>query len=294
MILVVGATGLLGTEICKRLCERKRATRAFVREGARGESALRSMGASIAHGDLKDAASVNAACNGASVVITTANSILSRRRGDSLESVDRDGSLTLLRAASAAGVKHFLFTSVSPALPANNVFVRYKREVESAVRASPLPWTILQPTAFMEIHAGPVAGWDFGAGRARLVGSGRAVVAYVSIADVAALAVAAIENPASIGRDLYIPGPEPLTGLEAVAIAESVTGRAFAVQRMPTGVLHVLRAALRPFHPQLSSLFAMGLGMEQGEPVTAPAPFREFGVQPTTFADYVQAAIASP
>ena len=189
---------------------------------------------------------------------------------------------------------HFVFTSVSPALPANNPFVRYKRDVESAIRRGPVPWTILQPTAFMEIHAGPVTGWDFRAGRARLIGSGRAVVGYVSVADVAAVAVGSIENPASIGRDLYIPGPEPLTGLEAVAIAEKVTGRTFSVQRMPTGALHVLRTVLRPFHPQLSSLLAMGIGMEQGEPVTTAAVFREYGIRPTTFAEYVQAAIASP
>ena len=261
MILVAGATGLLGTEICKRLCARGLATRALVRPGSPHEATLRSLGATVAHGDLKDPASVESACRGASVVITTVNSMLSRQRGDSLESVDRDGSLTLLRAATAAGVEQFVFTSVTPRLPANNPFIRYKREVEAAVRASSLRWTILQPTAFMEVHTGSAAGWDFRAGRARFLGSGQAPIAFVSIRDVAAIAVAAVGNPACTGRDLHITGPEPLTSLEAIAVAERVTGRKFTSQRIPTGVLRVLRVALRPFSPHVASLMAMGIGL---------------------------------
>lgn len=288
MILVVGATGQLGTEICRRLRARAQPTRAFVREGSPREGLLRDLGVEIAYGDLKDRQSVEAACRGASVVMTTANAVLSRRRGDSLESVDRDGSLALLRATQAAGAGHFVFTSVSPSLPTNNIFVRYKREVEAALRASSLKWTILQPTAFMEIHAGPVGGWDFEAGRARLMGSGRVPIGYISSADVAAFAVAAVENPAAANRQLHIAGPEPLTGLEAVAIAEKVTGRAFKVQRIPMAALHVLRAVLQPFHPTLSSLLAMGIGMEKGDRVTMDPLLREFAIQPTTFEQYVR------
>jgi uncharacterized protein YbjT (DUF2867 family) len=292
VILVVGATGLLGTEVCRRLSAQGHPTRALVRPGSPGESALRALNASIVHGDLKDRASLDAACRGASVVITTANSILSRRAGDSLETVDRDGSLSLLRAASGAGVRRFIYTSMSPVLPANNTFIRHKRQVESAVRASGLTWTILQPTAFMEIHAGPVAGWDFRAGRARLMGSGRAPIAYVSVADVAAIAVKVVENPRTEDRDLHITGPEPLSALDAVAIAERVTGRQFTVQRLPTPALHVLRALLRPFNPVLATLLAMGIGQEEpGERATKPELFAELGIRPTTFEEYVRRAI---
>jgi uncharacterized protein YbjT (DUF2867 family) len=292
VILVVGATGLLGAEVCRRLSARGHPMRALVRPGSPRESALRALDASIVHGDLKDPASLDAACRGASVVITTANSMMSRRGGDSLESVDRDGSLSLLQSAVAAGTQRFIYTSASPALPANNPLIRYKREVESALRASALRWTILQPTAFMEVHAGAAAGWDFRAGRARLMGSGRAPIAYVSVADVAAIAVQVVENPRTEGRDLHITGPEPLSALEAVAIAERVTGRQFTVQRLPTPALHVLRALLRPFNPVLATLLAMGIGQEEpGERATKPELFAELGIRPTTFEEYVRRAI---
>ena len=147
MNLVVGATGMLGFEICQRLRARGQPTRALVRTGSSKEQLLKDIGAEIVHGDLKDEPTLEAACRGASVVITTANSIVSRRSGDTLETVDRDGSLALIRAAKAAGVGQFIYTSGTPRLPTNNTFVRYKREVESVLRSSGLNWTILQPCA---------------------------------------------------------------------------------------------------------------------------------------------------
>ena len=107
MNLVVGATGALGVEICRGLIATGRPTRALVRSGSPRESLLRDLGAEIVFGDLKDQSSLNSSCQGAAVVITTANSILSRRTGDSLETVDRDGSLALLRAARASASRGF-------------------------------------------------------------------------------------------------------------------------------------------------------------------------------------------
>jgi uncharacterized protein YbjT (DUF2867 family) len=293
MILVVGATGLLGAEICKRLQARGQPTRALVRRGSPREAEVRRLGVEIVYGDLKDSGSLDAACRDCSIVITTANSMSSRQRGDSFESVDRDGALRLLRAAERASARHFVYTSLSPVLPSNNPFVRYKREVEAAVRASSLTWTILQPSAFMEIHTGAVAGWDFERGRARLMGSGRAQASYISVADVAAFAVAAIETSRGANRMLHITGPQPLTGLEAVAIAERVTGKKFVVQRLPTAALAFLRIAFMPISAKLSSLFAMGLGMQADDRVAMEPLLTEFAVRPTTFEDYVRSARAS-
>ena len=53
MILVVGATGMLGLEICRRLREQGRAVRALVRPGSPKESLLREIGVEIHHGDLR-------------------------------------------------------------------------------------------------------------------------------------------------------------------------------------------------------------------------------------------------
>ncbi|TDI40393.1 MAG: NAD-dependent epimerase/dehydratase family protein [Acidobacteria bacterium] len=163
-ILVVGATGLLGSSICRRLAERGSAVRALVRSNSPNESRLASVQAEIVTGDLKDGPSLLAACRGCSAVITTANTLISARRGDSFHTVEAGGQAALLRAAEGAGVRRFIYVSLSPGLPSDSPFVRAKREFEARVRRSRLAWTILQPTSFMETAFSPAAGWGPGTG----------------------------------------------------------------------------------------------------------------------------------
>jgi NADH dehydrogenase len=289
--LVVGATGLLGFEICKQLRARNGTVRALVRAGASKEEALRALGCDIAFGDLKDRATLDAACCGVTAVATTANAVLSRRRGDSLKTVDRDGHLSLIAAARAAAVGRFIYVSLDRALPANNPLVKCKREIERAVRESGMKWTILQPSAFMEIHAGTALGWDFAKGRARVMGSGRARMDYVAVEDVAQLAAESVLSAATEGRHLQIAGPERLTPLGAVAIAERITGLHFEVRRIPSPALHVLRWLLRPLAPIPSSLIAMAVAMETAhEDVDMTTLLHEFPIHQTSFADYVRGA----
>ncbi len=256
MILVVGATGLLGGEICRLLRERGNPVRALVREGSPREAGLRALGAEVVHGDLKVRSSLDRACAGVQRVATTANSILSRRRGDTLRRVDLDGQIALVAAARTAGVDRFVYTSLSPG-SSRALFVRYKREVERAVRGSGMKWTILQPAAFMEIAFSKIAGWDIAAGKATIVGSGDVRVSYVSVVDVARFTVRALEADEFSNRDLPLGGPEAVSPLEAVRAFEGVAGRRFAVRRVPAGVLSVIGRLLTPFDPIRASLMVM-------------------------------------
>src|SRR2546425_11960949 len=115
MILVVGATGLLGGEICRRLSERGQSVRALAREPSDPAKVqrLKSHGAEIVQGDLKNRASLDAAVRGASTVISTASTTLSRQPDDSISSVDQDGQLQLVDAARGAGVGQFIYVSFS-------------------------------------------------------------------------------------------------------------------------------------------------------------------------------------
>ena len=78
MILVAGATGVLGGLVCQRLRDRREAVRALVRassDPARKER-LRAMGVELAEGDLRDRASLDAACRGADTVVSTVSMIV--------------------------------------------------------------------------------------------------------------------------------------------------------------------------------------------------------------------------
>ena len=89
--LVVGATGLLGSSICRQLAERRAPLRALVRPDSPNDSRLASVQADVVTGNLRDEESLAAACRGCSAVITTANTLMTGRRGDSFRTVEAGG-----------------------------------------------------------------------------------------------------------------------------------------------------------------------------------------------------------
>jgi NADH dehydrogenase len=215
-----------------------------------------------------------------------------RRPGDSFARVDRDGHLALFDEAKQAGVRRIIYMSISPALPATNPFVAAKRAVESAVRESGLTWTILQPTAFMEVHLGAPAGWDYRTGRARYIGSDDRPMRDVSIRDVAAMAALAVTSPKADNRALHFGGPEELTARGAVALAERVTGRPFRVQALPGPVARVLGLLVKLFSPQFAAILDMTMATPVDVPIDMTRVLADFPIAQTTFEEYVRAHAA--
>src|ERR1039457_139742 len=110
MNLIVGATGLVGGEICRRLAAQQKPVRALVRPtgDASRIDELRAAGGGLATGALKDPASSQAACAWATAVLSTGASVLSRQPGGTSDGVDGLGQLHWIEAAASAGVKHFV------------------------------------------------------------------------------------------------------------------------------------------------------------------------------------------
>lgn len=138
-VLVVGATGMLGSAIVAGLADAGIATRALVRPG-RDTTNLDRAGAEVARGDLRDPPSIEAATRGITTVITTANSIGRRLNGErslDMHAVDDAGNATLIAAAAQAGVERFLFVSLGgPALDARSPFTDAKRRTEARLESS--------------------------------------------------------------------------------------------------------------------------------------------------------------
>lgn len=110
MILVVGATGQLGSKVVRGLIAKKEPVRILARP-ASAYQPLANVGAEVVFGDLADPPSLLAACKDIDTVISTANS--ARRGGsDTVETVDSHGTQSLIDAAAAAGVRHFIYVSV--------------------------------------------------------------------------------------------------------------------------------------------------------------------------------------
>src|SRR3982750_2038448 len=285
MILVVGATGLLGFEICRRLRERERDVRALVRDGSPREAELRDLGVEIAIGDLRDRASLYDACQDADAVISTATAMGSKDRGLSLNEIDRKGQLRLVDVARESGVHTFVYVSLSPNLRPRAALVRYKRQVERAVRTSGMRWTILQPAAYMEVWLGPKLGWNHAAGRAIVFGSGKHAMPWISVADVAEHAVRALDDPRLANSDLPLAGPQMLTPNEVVRIFAQESGRRYSTRRIPVLVPALLAPFVELFHEGIASGMSMGAQAARGDPIDSPLQ-RELELPLTTVREY--------
>jgi NADH dehydrogenase len=247
MILVVGATGIVGGMITRRLFEQGKDVRILVRTNSPSEQLAREgratsaeelieAGAQPAYGDLRDRASLDAIVEGVETVISTANSA-GRGGEDNPQSVDLEGNRNLIEAARDAGVEHFVFISAFGADPENPVpFMQAKGQSEASLRESGMDYTILAPTPYMEIWAAVVVGMPaLQSQPVTLVGEGRRRHSFVSNRDVAAFAVAAVDHSAARNQYLAIGGPEPLTWSDVVATYERVLGRPISVQFVAVG-----------------------------------------------------------
>jgi NADH dehydrogenase len=235
MILIVGATGRLGGLIARRLLERAEKVRALGRPGS-DLSWLTAAGGEVVVGDLKDRDSLLAACDGVDTVITTANS-LARGGDDTIESVDRDGNINLIEAASAQGVRRFIFVSaLGASLDSPVPLLRAKAEAEQRLRSSGMAWTILEPNGYMDVLLMAAVGGAALAGEpVTLVGEGRRMHSLVAIEDVASYALAALGHPEAENQTLYIGGPQPFSWRDAVTAFERGLGRSITVHTVRPG-----------------------------------------------------------
>ena len=278
VIAVAGATGLLGGAICRRLAAAGESVRALARptaDPARVE-ALRRAGVALARGDLADRASLDALCAGASAVISTASSTLSRQPGDSIQAVDLEGQIRLIEAARAASVPRFVLVSFAP-MPLDFPLQRAKLAVEQRLQESGMEFTILRPTFFMEVWLSPALGFDPPGRSARVYGGGERPISWIALDDVAAFAAGSLGAPRARGATLELGGPEALSPLEVIRIFEDIARERFAIERVPEEALRSrLHGAVDPLERSIAGLmcgYALGQAIDIG-PALAAVPLR--------------------
>jgi NADH dehydrogenase len=275
MNLVVGSTGMLGTEICRQLRSRGHAVRAMVRDTSDPAkvAALRALGAEIVTGDLRDAQSLQRACAGATCVINTATAVSGFTPENTFLNVD-GGAKDLIDAARAAQVAQFVLISVSSGLNADCDLVMMKRAAEQHLINSGMAYTIFRPCTFMEIWLSPMMGLDVANARAQVIGEGTAPLSYISFVDVARFAVAAVGNPAAQNLALDIGGPDGVAPLEVVTILERLTGKRFAVNHIPVEGLQAQHLAAT--NPLEKTFAALMLEVGKGDVVRMQEPLQRF------------------
>jgi uncharacterized protein YbjT (DUF2867 family) len=288
MDLVVGATGILGSEICRRLRERGEDVRALVRktsDPAKVER-LKGLGCEIVTGDLQDKASLNRACRDIEVVISTAATTISRQAHDSLDKTDLQGQLNLIDAAERNDVKRFVLVSVSGNLEGDAKLLTGKRKVEEKLRESGVSYTILRPSCFMEVWLSPMLGFDAQNKKAQIFGAGNQPVSFISLFDVAEFAVRSATDDRAANQTLDLGGPEPVTPREVVSIFEREAGSRFEVTNVPEEALKQQYAAATEEYQK--TFAGLVLGLCAGDAIDMTDPLKRFPVKLTSVRDFAR------
>jgi uncharacterized protein YbjT (DUF2867 family) len=293
MNLIVGATGMVGTEICRLLTSVHKPVTALVRatsDPAKVEK-LKTLGVNVVQGDLRDAISLKAACQGVKAVITTASAMPFAYNADdnTPQTTDENGYLSLVAMAREAGVQQLVYTSFPP-LAASFPLQNAKRAVERRLRESGFTYTILQPTYFTEIWLSPAVGFDYPNRKAVIYGTGENAISWISFLDVAQFAVASLDNPLVRNTTLELGGPQGISPSNVVKIFERVGGKAFEVTHVPVEALQgQLAGATDPMQKSYAGLM---LGYASHASIDMAATLKAFPLKLRTVEEHARSVLS--
>ncbi len=232
---------------------------------------LKKRGAAIVKGDLRDPESLEFAVRGVTTVISATHSMLGKGESAS-DLVDDEGLRALIDNARLAGAANFIFVSVFGASLDHPVdFWRTKARMERYLRESGMAFTIIRPTAFMEMHAQELIGkFVFKGQRVLLFGAGRNPRNFVAAGDVAELVVRAVDDFGMRGEVIEIGGPENLTDRQAIAAFERASGKKAKVSSVPIPFLKLVSLGLGKIHPGISRIIRSGIVAETTDQMFDP------------------------
>ncbi|HTA12438.1 MAG TPA: NAD(P)H-binding protein [Solirubrobacteraceae bacterium] len=238
MLLLTGATGLVGSALLARLLAEGVEVRCLVRDPRR--LGARRVHVQIALGDLTDPPSFRNALRGVHTVVHLAASIRDQPRG-SIEELNGIATWRMVEAAERQGVERFVFFSALGASTHHRArLLRAKALAEQAVRQAELrsivfapsivyapgdPWlTLLERMAWLP--AMPVCG------------RARAAFQPIWAEDVAACVAAALRAGEHAATTRYeLAGPETLTHAEIVRTLLHALNRKRPLVHVPTPIV---------------------------------------------------------
>ncbi len=244
MLLLTGATGLVGRALLRRLTATGTPVRCLVRDPHRlGRERVR---VQIALGDLADPQSFRNALRGVDVVVHLAATIRDQPRG-SIEELNGIATWRMVEAAGRAGVERFVFFSALGASTHDRTrLLRAKAVAEQAVRDGPVRSVIIAPSL---IYA-PGDPWLRMLQRLALLpvmpisGRGRASYQPIWAEDVAECVVRALAADRGGRSARYeLAGPQTLSHEAIVRLVVRSFGKRRLVLHVPTPIVsRALRA----------------------------------------------------
>jgi uncharacterized protein YbjT (DUF2867 family) len=225
IILVTGATGRQGGATARHLLAKGWHVRAIARDlTIPTAQALQQAGAEVIQGDNENLASLETAMQGVYGVFSVQPAVFGYER-------EVHQGKNIADAAKAAGVQHFVYTSVGGAEGQSRIRKLGKWEIEQYIQALSLPTTILRPANFMEDIIGP----RFGVPQGTFAIGVKPDVALrlIAVDDIGAFAALVFEHPDEyLGKVIEIAG-DSLTPPQIAAAISNATGRSISYIHIP-------------------------------------------------------------
>ncbi len=238
MLLLTGATGLIGSAVLRRLVAEGAEVRCLVRDPRRlGAQRVR---VQIALGDLTDPPSFRNALRGVHTVVHLAASIRDQPRG-SIEELNGIATWRMVEAAERSGAERFVFfSSLGASTHQRARSLRAKALAEQAVREARLQSTVFAPS----IVYAPGDPWLRLLERMALLpvmpvsGRGRAISEPMWVEDVADCVIASLRAPGQAQHERYeLAGPERLSYNDIVRLVLRSLHRSRPLLHVPTPVV---------------------------------------------------------
>ncbi len=293
MILVVGASGLLGSKVATALKERGFEVRGLCRNPAKHPE-LAEKGLELVQGDLRQPDSLVKACKGVKTVVATANAVMGN--GDnSSKKVDLDGYRALIDAAKKEGVAHFIFISISGDIANSPVdFARHKYATEEYLKASGIDYTIIRPQAYMETWGTVVGDSILKKGKTLVFGRGDNPVSFISAEDVKEFIVLAVNEPTLRNKIIELGGPGSFTVNELVEKFARAGGKSPKVTHLPLPVLRLMRLVVKPLKPGIGNIIGLSIMLDTTPSVTDSSELaNQYKVKQTTLDQFIEQKVNS-
>jgi NAD(P)H dehydrogenase (quinone) len=282
MILVTGAAGKTGRAVLRALAGRREPVRALIHRPDQASS-LQGLGVhETVVGDLLDRAGMRRAVDGVRAIYHMAPNV----SPDEI-SMGR----TVIVAAQSADVERLVFHSVlHPHIEAMPHHWQ-KARVEELLFASGLPFTILQPTTYMQNVA---AAWDqiLTQGRYPVPYSPKTRLSLVDLEDVAQAAVRVLTEPGHTGATIELVGTLGMSPGDIAELLSAELDRRVTVEVVPLNEWERRARASGLGEYQVSALTRMFDYYEKHGLTGSPQALTGvLGRQPTSFPAFVRRVI---
>ena len=213
-ILVLGATGNIGSQVVKQLAAAGVNTRAAVRSISKADG-LKETGVSPIEIDMNNSDTFQAAFEEVEKVF-----LLTPPFPNMAEI-----TANLVKAAKQAGVKYIVKQSgLGTGSEPKAKLLEWHRQGEKMVEASGIPYTFLRPNSFMQNY------YNTSARTIKTQSTfykpmGDAKVSWVDVRDIAAVAVAALTQSGHEGKAYDVTGSEALSNEQIAEILSTVVGK---------------------------------------------------------------------